>query len=112
MRRPLFTGYTRDGGYATHVDRRRTYVFHLPDRTTPGCAVALRGLIGWRSLKIAGDAEPGPLWLRRGGAYRRAGRKHQGRSVYAFVRPGDDAARDFASSLGALGGRIRRVAAG
>ena len=54
---PLFTGYTRDGGYATHVIADARYCFSLPEQ---GDAAALApllcaGLIGWRSYRMAGE---------------------------------------------------------
>lgn len=102
---PLFTGYTRDGGYATHTVADASYCFPLP---SDGDAAALApllcaGLIGWRSLKMAGDA-------RDIGIYGFGAAAHivaqvaiaRGRRIFAFVRPGDVAARDFALSLGAV----------
>jgi alcohol dehydrogenase, propanol-preferring len=55
--RPLFTGYTRDGGYATHAVADARYVFALPEDEDDVAAAPLlcAGLIGWRSLHIAGD---------------------------------------------------------
>ena len=57
--RPLFTGYTRDGGYATHAVADARYVFALPDDGDDVATAPLlcAGLIGWRSLQIAGDGE-------------------------------------------------------
>ncbi len=102
---PRFTGYTRDGGYATHTVADASYCFPLP---SDGDAAALApllcaGLIGWRSLKMAGDA-------RDIGIYGFGAAAHivaqvaiaRGRRIFAFVRPGDAAARDFALSLGAV----------
>jgi propanol-preferring alcohol dehydrogenase len=101
---PLFTGFTRDGGFATAAiaDAR----FALPLGET-GEDVALApllcaGLIGWRSLIIAGEG-------RRLGLYGFGAAAHilaqvalwQGRSVFAFTRPGDDRTQAFARSLGA-----------
>ena len=56
---PLFTGYTRDGGYATHVVADARYVFPLPDHGDDVATAPLlcAGLIGWRSLRLAGDGE-------------------------------------------------------
>jgi propanol-preferring alcohol dehydrogenase len=101
---PLFTGYTRDGGYATHTIADARYVFPLGET---GDDVALApllcaGLIGWRSLVAAGEG-------RRLGLYGFGAAAHivaqvalwQGREIFAFTRPGDTAARDFALRLGA-----------
>jgi len=101
---PLFTGYTRDGGYASHVVADASYCFPLPPDADPAMLAPLlcAGLIGWRSLKMAGEA-------RVLGIYGFGAAAHivaqaaiaQGRRVLAFVRPGDAAAREFALSLGA-----------
>jgi alcohol dehydrogenase, propanol-preferring len=102
--RPLFTGYTRDGGFATHVIADTAFAFPLPGFDDPVAAAPLMcaGLIGWRSLRIAGDG-------RRIGFYGFGAAAHilaqvclwQGREVYAFTRLGDLAAQKFALSLGA-----------
>ena len=102
--RPLFTGYTRDGGFATHAIADSRYAFPLgEDGDDVSIAPLLcAGLIGWRSLVMAGDAK-------RLGIYGFGAAGHivaqialwQGRSVYAFTRPGDIAAQDFARKLGA-----------
>ena len=101
---PLFTGYTRDGGYATHTIAEAAFVFPLPDDLDPvGTAPLLcAGLIGWRSLKMAGDG-------RTIGIYGFGAAAHiiaqvcrwQGRRVFAFTRPGDAAGQAFARSMGA-----------
>src|ERR1700685_1027359 len=102
--RPLFTGYTRDGGFATATIADARFAFPLGD---VGSDVSLApllcaGLIGWRSLVIAGEGK-------RLGLYGFGAAAHilaqvavwQGRSIFAFTRPGDVAAQDFARSLGA-----------
>jgi propanol-preferring alcohol dehydrogenase len=102
---PLFTGYTRDGGFATHLIADARFAFPLPD---PGDDIAdapllCAGLIGWRSLVKAGLA-------RRLGLYGFGAAAHiiaqvaawQGREVYAFTRRGDHASADFARRLGAV----------
>ena len=101
---PLFTGYTRDGGYATHVIADASFCFPLPDTADPAAQAPLlcAGLIGWRSLKMAGDARALGIYGFGAAAHIVAQvAKHQGRRIFAFVRPGDAAARDFALSLGA-----------
>lgn len=98
-----FTGYTRPGGFATHVVARAAYCIPLPTHRE---AVALApllcaGLIGWRALRRAGDA-------RRLGLYGFGASAHivaqvaiaQGREVFAFTRDGDAAGQEFARSLG------------
>lgn len=102
--RPLFTGYTRDGGYATHTIADARYAFPLGEAGDDASIAPLlcAGLIGWRSLVLAGNAE-------RLGIYGFGAAGHiiaqiavwQGRSVYAFTRSGDDAAQEFARRLGA-----------
>ncbi|ARQ12521.1 alcohol dehydrogenase 1 (plasmid) [Rhizobium etli] len=103
--RPQFTGYTRDGGFATHVVADADYAFALDAQADPVALAPLlcAGLIGWRSLKKAGDGA-------RIGLYGFGAAAHiiaqicrwQGREVYAFSRAGDVAARRFALSLGAV----------
>ena len=103
--RPLFTGYTRDGGFATAVIADARFTFPLGEAgSDEGLAPLLcAGLIGWRSIVIAGDA-------RKMGIYRFGAAAHilaqvakwQGRSVYAFTRPGDIQTQSFALSLGAV----------
>jgi propanol-preferring alcohol dehydrogenase len=103
--RPLFTGYTRDGGYATATIADARFAFPLGEA---GAAVALApllcaGLIGWRSLGIAGDGERIGLYGFGAAAHIIAQvARWQGRSVFAFVRPGDVAGQQFALSLGAV----------
>jgi propanol-preferring alcohol dehydrogenase len=99
-----FTGYHLDGGYAEHVVADARYCFELPAGIDDAHAAPLlcAGLIGYRSLRMAGDAE-------RLGIYGFGAAAHivaqvarfQGRKVFAFTRPGDVAAQQFASSLGA-----------
>lgn len=103
--RPLFTGYTRDGGYATHTVADARFVFALPEVGDDVATAPLlcAGLIGWRSLRIAGDG-------RRIGFYGFGAAAHiiaqvarwQGREVFAFTRPGDLAGQQFATALGAV----------
>ena len=102
---PLFTGYTRDGGYATHTIADARYAFPLGDAGDDVAIAPLlcAGLIGWRSLVAAGTAE-------RLGIYGFGAAGHivaqvavwQGRSVYAFTRRDDVAAQDLAVRLGAV----------
>ena len=101
---PLFTGYTRDGGYATHVVADARYVFRLPKSGDDVATAPLlcAGLIGWRSLKIAGDGNKIGLYGFGAAAHIVAQiARWQGRDVFAFTRPGDVAAQAFARKLGA-----------
>ena len=102
---PTFTGYTRDGGYATHTIADAAFVFPL-DETADAVALApllCAGLIGWRTLKLAGPGKAVGLYGFGAAAHIVAQVcRWQGRDVYAFTRPGDGAAQDFARSLGAV----------
>jgi len=102
--RPLFTGYTRDGGFATATIADARFAFPLGE---VGSDVALApllcaGLIGWRSLVIAGDGKKLGLYGFGAAAHIVAQvAKWQGRSVFAFTRPGDVDTQAFARRLGA-----------
>ncbi|MBZ6078796.1 zinc-dependent alcohol dehydrogenase family protein [Microvirga puerhi] len=101
---PLFTGYTRDGGYATHVVADSAYVFRLDGFSDPVATAPLMcaGLIGWRSLVAAGDGETVGLYGFGAAAHIiMQVCRWQGRRVFAFTRPSDETAQNFARSLGA-----------
>ncbi|MBF9232662.1 zinc-dependent alcohol dehydrogenase family protein [Microvirga alba] len=101
---PLFTGYTRDGGFATHTVADAAYAFGLPDGPDPTALAPLlcAGLIGWRSLVAAGSGMDIGLYGFGAAAHIVAQVCiWQGRRVFAFTRPGDRAAQDFARTLGA-----------
>lgn len=101
--RPQFTGCTRDGGYATHILADAHYCFALPDRFSDVEAAPLlcAGLIGWRALRLAGDGPVIGLYGFGAAAHILAQvARWQGRTVYAFTRPGDSDAQSFARSLG------------
>jgi propanol-preferring alcohol dehydrogenase len=103
--RPLFTGYTRDGGFATAVIADARFAFPLGE---VGDDVALApllcaGLIGWRALVIAGKGKTLGLYGFGAAAHILAQvAAWQGRSVFAFTRPGDVKTQAFARSLGAV----------
>jgi propanol-preferring alcohol dehydrogenase len=101
---PSFTGYTRDGGYATHTLADARYCFPLPPGDEAAQAPLLcAGLIGWRSYRMAGEGETLGLYGFGAAAHILAQvAAWQGRRVYAFTRPGDVAAQDFARALGAV----------
>ncbi len=102
--RPLFTGYTRDGGYATATIADARYAFSLGETGSDAELAPLlcAGLIGWRSLVIAGDATNLGLYGFGASAHIVAQvAKWQGRSVFAFTRPGDATSQAFARRLGA-----------
>ena len=103
--RPLFTGYTRDGGYATHTLADARFCFPLPDSLDAAEAAPLlcAGLIGWRSYRMAGDGAALGLYGFGAAAHILAQvAVWQGRRVYAFTRAGDEASQNFARSLGAV----------
>jgi alcohol dehydrogenase, propanol-preferring len=101
--RPIFTCYTRDGGFATAVIADARFAFPLGEG---GSDVALApllcaGLIGWRSLVMAGEGKKIGLYGFGAAAHLIAQvAKWEGRSVFAFTRPGDTASQSFARSLG------------
>lgn len=102
--RPLFTGYTRDGGYATHVIADARYVFPLPERGEDVATAPLlcAGLIGWRSLQIAGEGKKLGFYGFGAAAHIIAQvARWQGREIFAFTRTGDNAGQAFAKKLGA-----------
>jgi propanol-preferring alcohol dehydrogenase len=103
--RPLFTGYTRDGGYATHAVADARYCFALDNDVGDAEAAPLlcAGLIGWRSYRMAGEGAALGLYGFGAAAHILAQvATWQGRRVHAFTRADDKAAQDFARSLGAV----------
>lgn len=102
---PKFTGFTRDGGFASHVVADAGYCFALPDKFGDAEAAPLlcAGLIGYRALRMAGDAQ-------RIGFFGFGAAAHilaqiavwQQREVYALTRPGDLTTQKFARSLGCI----------
>jgi propanol-preferring alcohol dehydrogenase len=102
--RPLFTGFTRDGGFATATVADARFAFPLGEQGSDESLAPLlcAGLIGWRALTIAGDAKCLGLYGFGAAAHILAQvAKWQGRSVFAFTRPGDSKTQEFARSLGA-----------
>src|ERR1700682_355781 len=101
---PLFTGYTRDGGYASATIADARYAFPLGEAGEDAALAPLlcAGLIGWRSLLMAGDGKRLGLYGFGAAAHIVAQvAKWQGRTVFAFTRQGDVAAQTFARRLGA-----------
>ncbi len=101
---PLFTGYTRDGGFATHAIADAAFAFPLADDLDPVATAPLlcAGLIGWRSLKAAGEGEAIGIYGFGAAAHIIAQVcRWQGRRVFAFTRPGDREGQRFARSFGA-----------
>jgi propanol-preferring alcohol dehydrogenase len=102
---PTFTGYTRDGGYATHTIADARFCFALPEAFDDAAAAPLMcaGLIGWRSYRMAGGGKVLGLYGFGAAAHILAQvAAWQGRRVFAFTRPGDAAAQAFARARGAL----------
>ena len=103
--RARFTGYNRDGGYAEYVSANARFCFPLPPMYSDAQLAPLlcAGLIGYRSLRAAGDPE-------RLGIYGFGAAAHlicqvarfEGRKVFAFTRPGDQQGQTFARELGAV----------
>ena len=103
--RALFTGYTKDGGYADFTVADERFCFALPDLYSDEEAAPLlcAGLIGYRALRKTGDA-------RRIGIYGFGAAahivtqvaRHEGRDVFAFTRPDDTVGQEFARSVGAV----------
>lgn len=101
--RPTFTGFNRDGGYATHVLADSRFCVNIPEKFSDVEAAPLlcAGLIGYRALKLAGPGE-------RLGFYGFGAAAHilaqvatfEGRRLFAFTRDGDLASQQFARELG------------
>ncbi len=102
---PVFTGFTRDGGFATAAIADARFAFPLGETGSDVSLAPLlcAGLIGWRSLTIAGEGKNLGLYGFGAAAHILAQvARWQGRSVYAFTRPGDVSTQHFARSLGAV----------
>lgn len=100
-----FTGYNIDGGYAEYTVADARYCFSIPEgyQDVQAAPLLCAGLIGYRSLRMTGDAK-------RLGFFGFGASAHiitqvavyQGREVYAFTKPGDTRGQEFARSLGAV----------
>jgi alcohol dehydrogenase, propanol-preferring len=102
--RARFTGYDLDGGYAELVVADRRFCFPVPTGYPDLQAAPLlcAGLIGYRALRMTGDAERLGIFGFGAAAHIVAQvARHEGRHVFAFTRPGDEAAQSFARELGA-----------
>lgn len=103
-RQARFTGYQIDGGYAELTVADERFCFALPDTYGDAEAAPLlcAGMIGYRALRMAGDARRIGLYGFGAAAHIVAQlARHEGREVYAFARPGDTAAEAFARQQGA-----------
>ncbi|MCU9847854.1 zinc-dependent alcohol dehydrogenase family protein [Defluviimonas sp. WL0024] len=102
---PGFTGYTLDGGYAEYCVADARFVFPLPEEAEAAALAPLlcAGLIGYRSLKLAGDVSRLAIYGFGAAAHILCQiARHRGIEVHAFTRDGDTAAQDFARRLGAV----------
>jgi propanol-preferring alcohol dehydrogenase len=98
-----FTGCNVDGGFAEYARADARWVFALPDAFDDAHAAPLlcAGPIGWRALRLAGEgARVGLYGFGAAGHLLAQVLRHQRREAYAFTRPGDEAAQQFARSLG------------
>jgi len=101
---PLFTGYTRDGGFATAVVADARFAFPLAEAGSDVSIAPLlcAGLIGWRSLCMAGEGKNLVIFGFGAAGHIVAQIAHwQGKSIFAFTSPGDTTTQAFARSLGA-----------
>jgi propanol-preferring alcohol dehydrogenase len=104
--RPVFTGHGRDGGFATHVVAKAAFCVSLDRHADPVKLAPLlcAGLIGWRTLRAAGD-DIDELGIYGFGAAAHLVAQvacHEGCRVHAFTRPGDHEAQALAKSVGAV----------
>ena len=102
--RARFTGYTIDGGYADYTVADQRFCFPIPDfyRDTEAAPLLCAGLIGYRSLVKAGDGKRLGIYGFGAAAHIVAQvARYQNREIYAFTRPGDKEAEQFALALGA-----------
>jgi alcohol dehydrogenase, propanol-preferring len=102
--RAEFTGYDRDGGYAQYARVDERYCFPIPDgyEDLQAAPLLCAGLIGYRTLRFAGDAERIGIYGFGAAAHIICQvAVHQGRRVFAFTRAEDEATQAFALELGA-----------
>ena len=102
--RALFTGYNLDGGYAEHLVADERFCFPLSDdyEDLQAAPLLCAGLIGYRTLRLAGDAERIGIYGFGSAAHIICQvAVHQGRRVFAFTRAGDEDTQAFALELGA-----------
>ncbi len=103
--RPVYTGYQRDGGFAEYCAVDARFCFPIPERYPDLQAAPLlcAGLIGWRSLRMAGDGKVLGFYGFGAAAHILVqAARWQGRQVCAFTRPGDESTQRFARELGAV----------
>lgn len=103
--RARFTGYQIDGGYAEYTVAHEHYCFPIPERfsDTEAAPLLCAGLIGYRALRMAGDAKRVGLYGFGAAAHIAAQvARHRGQDVYAFTKPNDEQGQAFARMLGAV----------
>jgi alcohol dehydrogenase, propanol-preferring len=103
--RATFTGYNLDGGYAEFTVANAAFAFPLPEGLgdTETAPLLCAGMIGYRALVATGPAERlGIYGFGAAGHIVAQLARHQGRRVFAFTRPGDAPAKQFALDLGAV----------
>ena len=103
--RPLFTGYTIDGGYAEYTVADHRYCFLLPEgyKDTEAAPLLCAGLIGYRSYRMVTDAHYLGIYGFGAAAHIIAQvARHQGKEIYAFTKPDDKEGQSFARRLGAV----------
>jgi propanol-preferring alcohol dehydrogenase len=103
---PLFTGYTIDGGYSQYTVADQRYCFSLPEGYSDLEVAPLlcAGLIGYRTYRLAGEHKQriGIYGFGAAGHITAQIAIHNGQQVFAFTRPGDHQAQDFARRIGAV----------
>jgi propanol-preferring alcohol dehydrogenase len=101
---PVFTGFDRDGGFATHIiaDARYTFPISADYGDAEAAPLMCAGLIGYRSWRMAGEGRNLGLYGFGAAAHILIQvARHAGQRVYAFTRPGDRQAQEFAGRMGA-----------
>lgn len=102
---PVFTGFTRNGGYAEYGTAHEDFCFSIPSGYSPEKAAPLlcAGLIGYRALRLCGECETvGMLGFGASAHLITQAATHLGKKVYAFTRKGDTKKQQFAKELGAV----------
>ena len=103
--RARFTGYQIDGGYAEYTIANERYCFTIPPvfDDIEAAPLLCAGLIGFRALRLAGDAQRVGLYGFGAAAHIAVQvARHRGQQVFAFTKPGDSAGQEFARGLGAI----------
>ncbi|MFA6915761.1 MAG: zinc-dependent alcohol dehydrogenase family protein [Parachlamydiales bacterium] len=101
---PVFTGFTRNGGYAEYCTANEEFCFHIPKTYPPEKAAPLlcAGLIGYRALKLCGPVNDiGMVGFGASAHIITQAARHLGKNIFAFTRAGDKNKQDFALRLGA-----------